>query len=180
MSQMLESDRLEQVRRRLAVGSSAIAGVGILFLVVVIVIDVVQRRRGVTGVGSIDLTDFILPIVAYVGMASAEVAGTHIRVPLVTGMLPSRIANLCRVTGQLISVLLLAWLACGVRTKTLSMYEGGDFKAGLYHLPIWPAYAAILVGVLCFLLVVALGLARNIKELSSGGTVDGAELESIP
>lgn len=134
---------VRKVGRAMAVmGSIVSAGI-----MLGIVADVVRRQ--VTGrsiPGMIELIETFMVVVVFLGLAHAEEAKVHVRMSLVTGVLPFVIRRVVKVFGMFACMLGSAWFAWATWERALLSVTTGEVKPGLLRFPVWPARLVIAVG----------------------------------
>jgi TRAP-type C4-dicarboxylate transport system permease small subunit len=153
--------------RRAADGLIALAALvgtlGLLFLAVLIVCDVIARSLGAPITGAQDLTTMSMVLVVFGGMALCDRLGGHVAVDVLEPWLP---AGLRRVTDVLIAVLgavsfaLIAWTVweSAVLSQLLHL------RTNIIALPkAWFQWA-----VCGFAAITALGMALRAVELALG------------
>jgi TRAP-type C4-dicarboxylate transport system permease small subunit len=146
--------------------TSICAGAAIVLLMLVTVVDVFMRQFLTSGVRAvIEITEVSLVAVVFAGMVGAEVAGRHVRTPVVLNLLPSRPAATLRLAGLALSAVTTGWIALATANQAVQSVSNREARFGLLQVPVWPARVIIPLGMagLCLMFVVrAVGLARRI------------------
>ena len=140
---------------RLLAGSLAwVAGIGIIALMLLAVVEI--ARREMTGKGfqfTLEFTEVALVAVVFAGMASACLSGSHVSTPLLTQRLPPVPRHVVRMVGSIVAVALLVWLIVVSTDEAIHSYQVGEVRFGLSRIQVWPAKASIPVGLVVFALV---------------------------
>lgn len=156
---------LDALSRRISGVTAIIASLCTFALAIAITTDVVSRM--VTGrslPGLVEVSETLLVMLVFLGMAFTSYTGGQIAVDLVTGSLPRRISAWVRSVGDVITLALLVWLVSATYTRTIDSFLGGEFKFGLVHWPLWPARASIVIGLLICIPIYVLITWRDISE----------------
>lgn len=139
--------RVQKLSTRLARVLAMLAGIAILGLMLLSVIDIVGRTLAGGGLaGSIGFTEIGLVVVVYFGMSYAEVTKSHVRTPILTSRLPPRIANVSRLVGLVFVIAFVGASTYYSAVRALESIDSGEFRMGLIPMPVWPARAAIPIG----------------------------------
>lgn len=139
----LTKNVLGYVTRALAIVAAIIYGL----LMVITVVDI--GRRALTGKsveGLVEASPLLLLSAVCLGLAYAELTGTHVRTSLVTERMSSTSALVFRGTMAIFGAALLAWIAWNAIGKTLDAYRIGEATMGLVPILTWPAKALVPVG----------------------------------
>ena len=137
--------------------SAWIAGIGIAVLMLPTVVDVTHRKIfGPSLPGMLEISEVGLVFVAYLAMASALASGTHISTPVLTSLLPNRIASTLRLAGKLIVWFVLVMMTLGSGLIAFESFLVGEFRFGLIQMPIWPAKVAVAIGLLMMLIEISI------------------------
>jgi len=151
---------------RIRMGLGTIAGLGILVLMLVTTADVALRATSNGGIASaVEVTEVLLVVVVFVGMAGAQLAGSHISTPLVTSRLPRRVAARVRTAACLLSVGLVLWLTYETGVAALESVRIREFRYGLVRIPVWPSKVGVPVGFGLLALVLVHDLRRQVGSL---------------
>lgn len=153
-----------------------------------IVIDV--TRRQVTGrsvPGMIELIETFLVVVVFLGLAHAEAVGVHVRMSLVTNILPAAARRVVKTAGMAACMVGSAWFCWSSIGRAISSTSAGEVRPGLLRFPVWPARIVIAVGFAVLVLEYAAriweewqgdsGPTPPVRDPSSpGGSADDAGL----
>lgn len=159
---MTRTRAAEAVLRVTSVG----AGAAIVVLMLITVVDVFMRQFLTSGIRAvIEITEVSLVAVVFAGMVGAEVAGRHVRTPVVLNLLPNRPAASLRLVGLALSAVTTAWITVVTADQAVQSFVDREARFGLLQVPVWPARVIIPIGMagLCLVFVVrAVLLARRI------------------
>lgn len=109
--------------------------------------DVVRREfTGRSIPGMIELIETFMVIVVFLGLAHAEATGTHVRMSLVTNVLPHRVRRIVKSLGMLACAVGATWFSWASTFRALESFESGEVRPGLLRFPVWPARIVIAVG----------------------------------
>lgn len=156
---------LDALSRRISGVTAIIASLCTFSLAIAITTDVVSRT--VTGrslPGLVEVSETLLVMLIFLGMAFASYTGGQISVDLVTGSLPKQVSAWVRSVGDVITLVVLVWLVAATWTRALDSIVGGEFKFGLVHWPLWPARTSIVLGLLICIPIYVLLTWRDISE----------------
>jgi TRAP-type C4-dicarboxylate transport system permease small subunit len=149
------------------------AGLGVLALMLLTVVDITVRTAAGAGVaGVIEITEVTLVVAVYLGMMTAGRDGHHIRVGLLTDRLPLEAARVLRIIGLATALVIVGWLIWTTGAKALISIETHEFRFGLISVPIWPARLAIPIGLLGLFLVL---LQQVLAQIARRETTLGRE-----
>jgi TRAP-type transport system small permease protein len=167
---------MRQVERIVDSISTVLAIIGAMALLAVMVaISADVIRRDLTGrsiVGVLELTEVLMVTFIFLGMAEAHRRDLHVRVGVVTAVLPARAARYVELFGMAMSVAFVAWMIHATTIRAIASVEASEYRFGTIAVPIWPARIAIPVGLAALLLQFVIHMYR----LASSPT----ELDSDP
>jgi TRAP-type C4-dicarboxylate transport system permease small subunit len=147
----------------------AVSCAGIVVLTALAVVDVVKRELTPSGLrGSIEWSETLLPVVAFLALGYAQRHKAHVASTLVTGRLPERAAVAVRAAAALAVAVMIGWLCYETGHAAVASVRGGEYSYGLAHVPKWPAKVAICLGLTALLLEVLLDLGRHLRRLRGG------------
>lgn len=167
--------------RRVTLVSAVCAGVMIVALMCLTVVDVILRAAGGGGVpGGIEWTEVVLVIAVYFGMMTAEYDDAHVRTPLLTDRMKPVVAQALRLVGTLAISVLVVWMIIVTAEAALRAFSVGEVHPGISRVPVWPAKIIIPIGLLGMLVVfIAHSIQRvlNIRELVRLRAADSTAVE---
>jgi len=148
-----------------AVAASAVAVAALAALGAVTVIDVSGRYLlNKPLLGAVEMSEFLMVILSFGGLALAELRGGHINVDFFVRALPGRLGALLEAAGALLGILFWGVVSWRATLHVLRLREAGEVSANL-AIPTWPFYLAVTVG--CGLLAIAL-IGRLVRALRLG------------
>jgi TRAP-type transport system small permease protein len=114
--------------------------------------------------GAVELSEFLMAILCFGGLALAELRGGHINVDFFIGWLPRRARALLDAAGALFGAAFWGFISWRATVHVLRIREAGEVSANL-GIPTWPFYLAVTVG--CGLFAIAL-VGRFLRALRLG------------
>lgn len=145
---------LARVFHAAAVAASAVAIAALGVLCAVTVIDVSGRylfNRPL--LGAVEMSEFLMVILSFGGLALAELRGGHIKVDFFTAALPQRLRAFLDAGAALLGIAFWGFVSWRAGVQALRVREAGEVSANL-TLATWPFYLAVTVG--CGLFAIAL------------------------
>lgn len=146
--------------------AAALCVVGMMGLTV---IDV--ANRSVTGrsvPGAQEISEQLIVALVFLGMAFAYYRKEHVAVTMCTRALPIRTRGPVRLLGRCVLLGLVFWLIWATGHEALRSYAQGEFRFGLLQVPVWPARAAIPIGLAALALQVMAEMATLIGNIRAG------------
>jgi TRAP-type C4-dicarboxylate transport system permease small subunit len=165
-SQSPEGEAPVGVLPRIASYAGAVASFSILALALLLTAEVLTRGLFATSIrGLYEISELLIVVVVFLGIAQAEVAQNHVRVTIVTDRFPQRVAALIRGIALLIAGGFLAWMCVALTTKAADSFISGEFKVGLLNFAVWPSRTIVAGGIA---LLVAVCLYKGVKLVIQG------------
>lgn len=133
---------------------SRIGSLSLLLMMFLTVADVFLRKVFSQSIlGTVEITEFLMVILVFFGLAHAEVVENHVRVDIVKKGLPVRFQNILEVITQLCCAILFMFI-----TKYSFNYAAGKIGSGEVSQDLWiPIYPfAFLVAFGCGVLGIVL------------------------
>jgi len=156
---------LARVFQAAAAAASAVALAALAVLCAVTVVDVLGRYLfNKPLLGTIEMSEFLMVILSFGGLALAELRNGHITVDFFVNALPDRARALFDAAAALLGVVFWGFVSWRATVHATRIWEVGEVSANL-TLPTWPFYLVVTVG--CGLLAVAL-IGRVIRALRIG------------
>lgn len=144
--------------------SVAIGSLGLIFEVVLILIDVIGRALGAPLYGSQDLTTMTMVILVFGGMALCDRNGGHISVDLFERYYPARMNRVIDILAALLGAVIFAALAYAVH-ESAKLSVMLNLSTNLLRLPkAWFQEAMVALS-----LLTALGMTLRALELALSG-----------
>ena len=138
----------------------------IVLLMLPTVIDVGYRYIfGPSLSGFIEYSEVGLVVAVFLGMGVAMSDRVHIYTPVLTSRLSPVVADRVRLFGLVTVWLLVAVLVFGTTRVALESFSVREFRFGLVEVAIWPAKAAVALGLAALLLEVSIQLLEALVVL---------------
>jgi TRAP-type C4-dicarboxylate transport system permease small subunit len=141
-----------------------IAGFFLVAMMVLTGVDVAMRYFMNCPIpGSFEIIQYMMPMVVALGLASCALKEGHVRVDLITSMLPARLQQIMKSTAYLMMsavFVLITWQSI-VRAK--GMMASGQYSEVLY-LPIYPFVFVVTLGCAALSLVALKLFIRFVNE----------------
>ena len=151
---------------RLIATAAAIGTVGIIIIMAITVANVVARRVFNSSVtSSVEISQQLLVMSAFLGFAYAQRRGAHIATRVVTARLSPWTRVGVRMFGLLATLVLSAWMTWGAYEAAKLSVEINEQIPSVVNFPAWPARVAIAIG---FVLLTC-ELVRSIAVLAYRG-----------
>ena len=170
-------------RRITRIGNAfaTLAGVGILVLMMLTVVDVVLRSGRGRGVeGATEMSEVALVGVVFLGMTAAQTTRSHISTPLMTSMMPPRLGHVTRALSLAGSAVFIAWVTYETGGTALSSFEAREFRYGIVSVPVWPARVLIPIGLLGLCLALVGHVAESFHKFIVNAPRDVVDYDSLP
>lgn len=97
-------------------------------------------------VGTLEITEALMPFVILLPMAFTQMRDGHIRVTLVTDRLPRPVRRILRTVMLLIGALFFAWVAVATVGFAWKAFTIGETAWGVIRIPLWPSKSVISLG----------------------------------
>lgn len=143
---------------------ASVSGVAIGLMAVVGAADIVLTNIDLVGLASRPVpgaNEFIatmMVVAVFLGVPLAQQRRGHIQVDLVTRRLPPVLQRACAVLQAVLSLAVFAGIAWFGWKTTAHALHVGEFAAGSYNLPLWPARLSLALGASVMMLQCALDL----------------------
>ena len=136
-----------RVIRRAGDVTAVLAAVVSAGIMLGIVVDVVNREiTGRSVPGMLELVETFMVVVVFLGLAHAEATGTHVRMGLVTRVLPHLWRRMARAFAMVVCMLGSAWFCYVTALRALDATTAREVRPGLLRFPVWPARIIVAVG----------------------------------
>lgn len=141
--------RCRSVIRGAAVFLSLVAAVSSILLMFAVLADVVSRRSGNGSFpGLLEVSESLLVLITFLGMAHAERLNVHVRTNLLTERLSETARRVVRTITYSIYLAFVLWWTVASIERAVESVERGEFRTGLVHFPVYPARVAVAVGLI--------------------------------
>lgn len=146
--------------------AASIAGVMVVALMILTVIDVTLRTLGKGGIpGGVEWTEVALVIAAFCGMMSAEFDDAHVRTPIMTDRLKPIVAATVRLLGTLAISAVVIWIIISTSLAAWESFSHGEVHPGIARVPVWPAKLFVPIGMLGMLVVLVVRAIERIRTI---------------
>lgn len=142
------------------------AAVAVLLIMISTVVDVTRRQTiGGSVPGLVEMAESLLVAMVFLGLASREIRGGHVRVELVLQRLSPATRDAITALGYaLVVVPLTSWMIWMTTARAIESFRAGERRYGLLELPLWPARWVISVGLTLLLLQATVSMATAIRS----------------
>jgi TRAP-type C4-dicarboxylate transport system permease small subunit len=176
----LQKSRWVTVPNRVSDVFTILAGVGILGLMFITVIDVFLRQVLGGGLGgAIEISEVLLVCVVFLGMMAGEMTNTHVRTPVLTERVGDRAANVMHAIGFLPAVVFLGWMTYLTALEAIHSVSVGEFRFGVVFVPVWPAKIVIPIGLAGLTVAVLIKFVTAIVNVVKHRTAEVSDHESF-
>ncbi len=152
---------MKRVAAALASAGAAISALSIAALVTITVVDVGGRYLlNKPLLGAVELSEFLLVILAFGGLAWAERRNAHITVDFFTGMLPAGAQRVLDAFGAVVGIVF--WACVGWQALVHAQHVRAANELSLsWHIPTWPFHLAVTAGSAAMLVLLVVRLLRG-------------------
>ncbi|WP_293780835.1 TRAP transporter small permease subunit [uncultured Aeromicrobium sp.] len=163
--------------RALSSALSLIAGLVLFGLCALTVADVLSRNlRDRSILGVVEISALLLVVVAFFGLAAAEIDGRHVSVSLVEERLGRRARMVLSLVRTVLLTVLGALLVIGMIGVFGSAFERGETTNDILRLPTWPAKLAVLLAFGLFFILAVWKQVLTFFALRAGGDVPANDI----
>lgn len=167
--------------RGITLVSASIAGLMVVVLMLLTVVDVTLRTLGRGGVpGGVEWTEVALVVAVFCGMMAAEFDDAHVRTPIMTDRLKLIASSVVRLVGTLAVSVLVVWMIIATAQTAWVSFSTGEVHPGITRVPVWPAKLIIPIGMLGMLVVLVVRAVERIgrlRDLLQNQTDDQVNME---
>lgn len=158
---------------------TAAAQLSLAVIAIIVVADVIARYAFNSPLAWVDgLTEsYLIVAVVYFALSSGEAAGVHVRVTVLTRMMPAPVQRVLRVTMLLLSTLYFIGITVFAGVEASTSWRIHETSTGLIPWPIYIAYTIVPVGTL-FMIFRLLGKAASGGDDREDLPTAGEPLES--
>lgn len=147
---------LDAVARPISISMAVISAAGVVAIMALMIADVLMRTiTGASIRGAYEIIVTVLVVVIFMGAPYGERSGANVRVTILTDRLKGVAKRMMHMLSSLIILAITTWIAIAVIGEAQSSFESNEMTLGVVSFPLWPAKAAMAVG-LTFLAVEAL------------------------
>jgi TRAP-type C4-dicarboxylate transport system permease small subunit len=129
-----------------------LGGIVVFALMLLTVIDVIQRSLSGQGVpGVVEYSEVLLVIAVFCAIAAAQVRGFHVSTTGLVDALPRTAHRSVVLIGALLGTPVIAIMAVVAVSATWTSFADGEYRIGIAQVLVWPARAAVAVGLILYL-----------------------------
>lgn len=140
--------------RKLYTLSGLLAGVFLIIICVLIVAQILARQFGTMIPSTDEFAGYSMAASGFLALPYALMRGAHIRVELLFRILPQRSLFAVEVLGNVVGLLIAAYLAWYCALFVLESYEFKEVSSGLLPIPMWIPQIPMVLGTV--ILVIAM------------------------
>jgi TRAP-type C4-dicarboxylate transport system permease small subunit len=142
-----------------------VSGAIVAVLMVLTVIDIVLRKVAGDGVPAIvEYSEVLLVVAVFFAIASAQVEGFHVSTTVFTSRLPLRARRIVELTGAFLGAVVVLAMALVASNAAWISFVTGEYRFGLAAVQVWPARAAVALGLWLYLIEYSSGSIRRFKS----------------
>lgn len=149
---------------------STLAMVSIFLIMVMTTADVTKRFiLGSSLQGSVEVCEILLVILAFLGLAWAEVTNTHVRTDIIFERLPRKMKPSVNLFAHLISIAVLVFFVYATTLHAKSQFIIGEVAwTGTSQIELWPARFTIVLGLIAFCIVKLVEMVIEVLPAGKG------------
>lgn len=126
---------------------AVVAGVALFGLMWLICANSITRKLfNVPIVGTLEITEALMPFVILLPMAFTQLRDGHIRVTLLTSHLPAPVRRYLHALTLLVGALFFAWVTFATVGFAYRAFAIGETAWGVIRIPLWPVKSIIVLG----------------------------------
>lgn len=146
---------------KVCLNASRVAGVTLMFLVLVLVVDVFGRFLGYPILGSYEIVQYGFALVVCLSVAYAGVEGAHIAIDLLFDAFPKPLQRVLNIITEAFSIVILALVVWRLWASGLEAYAI-DERSSTLNIPVFFFALALAIGYALLVLVIAAQLVKSI------------------
>jgi TRAP-type transport system small permease protein len=154
---------VETALNKVCLWASRVAGVILMFLVLVLVVDVFGRFVGYPILGSYEIVQYGFALVVCLSVAYAGVQGAHIAIDLLFNAFPERMQRVLSMVSEVLSMAILALIVWRLCASGLEAYAISE-RSSTLNIPVFFFALALAAG---FALLVLVLLAQFLKAIGA-------------
>src|SRR5690606_33485334 len=160
--------KFSRLLERLAWFSVLIGGIGLFLSMFAGVADIASSRFGRPVPGAYELTESVMVLVVFGGLAYAQIQRKHIRVELLYLRAGPRLQSPMDVLADVAGMLFFGLLLWQGWNEALYSWDIREATSGAVRLPLYPARFVLVFGAALYLLQLLLDFAEDLRALSRG------------
>lgn len=146
----------------LPIGS--VSGAIVCALMVLTIVDIVLRKMSGQGVpGGIEYSEIFLVVGVFFALAAAQAEGFHVSTSVLTSRMPVTARRVSEAMGALLGGVIVAVMAYVATQAAWVSFTTGEYRFGLAEVAVWPARAAVALGLWLYLIEFAGSAIRHFK-----------------
>jgi TRAP-type C4-dicarboxylate transport system permease small subunit len=150
---------------RISVIGVWVGAVGVFYLMVAGMLDVILRNTGLPTIpGSYEFMEAGLVCVAYFSVAYVQMQGGHVDTDMVTNRLSDRVSRIVRAAGIAVALAALIWTTWAAIDGAILSTLHNETKFGVFNFPLWPGRIVVAVGLVLLTIQVAITLGRLLTD----------------
>jgi TRAP-type mannitol/chloroaromatic compound transport system permease small subunit len=143
----------------------SVSGAIVAALMMLTVIDIILRKIAGHGVPAIvEYSEVLLVVSVFFAIASAQVEGFHVSTTVFTSRLPLGGRRFVELAGAVLGSVVVACMALVATNAAWVSFATGEYRFGLAAVIVWPARAAVALGLWLYLIEYASGAMRRFKS----------------
>lgn len=128
------------------------AGILVLVLSLITVVDITSRMLGVGSVpGSLEVSEMLLVVCVFSAFGAAQRTRTHVATSVLTERVSPKVRRIMHIVAAIAVLVMLVALVVSASQEAVKSIISGEFRFGLVQVPLWPAKLAVAVGMFVFL-----------------------------
>jgi TRAP-type mannitol/chloroaromatic compound transport system permease small subunit len=142
-----------------------LAAVLVVVLIAATLVDAASRN--ITGVplrGLLEWSETLLVVLIFLGMPYTMQMGAHVSIDSFVARLSPRNQRIVVVIGFVVALPVLIWAAWSTVDIAFTSFQDREARMGLVEIPLWPARAAVALGMVLFALEAAIHVLRVIEQ----------------
>ena len=159
----------EDAARRAASSLAWFGAAALVAIMALTFLDVVGRNFfGRALVGTVESVMLLMGVLVFCGLALTEVNLRHVVVDTFQMMFPKKARRGAAAINAALAAGIAGLLAWRLVLKTISVIESGE-TTQIWGLPFWPTSVVMSIGILLFVVVLAIRLLREFRSLFADG-----------
>lgn len=139
----------------------------IVVIMITNVLDTVMRWLSIPIYGIYELNSMLVGLSVFLGLALTQQLQKHIKVTILTNMLPVKFKQVVAVIVYSVGVVFFAWLAYWYGIKAYESFVHSEVIAGLIKYPAFPLKAAMCLGLVLLTIQQIIDVIMEVRKLVS-------------
>lgn len=142
----------------------SVSGAIVFALMILTIVDIVLRKTAGQGVaGSIEYSEVFLVVGVFFAMAASQVEGFHVSTSVLTSRMPLGARRVSEAAGALLGAVVVGAMAYVATQAAWVSFTTGEYRFGLAEVVVWPARAAVALGLWLYLVEFVMGAIKRFK-----------------